>query len=68
MPTVTLKVPNISCHHCVNAIKRELQPIAGVVSVEATVDTKLVTVTFEPENVLSQIKAALEEIGYPVEE
>jgi len=68
MTTKTLSVPNISCHHCVNTIKRELAPLAGVKAVEATVEPKEVTVTFEPDNVLDTIKSTLAEIGYPAAE
>jgi len=68
MTTKTLSVPNISCHHCVNTIKRELADVAGVKAVEATVEPKEVTVTFEPDNVLDTIKSTLAEIGYPAAE
>jgi len=68
MATKTLSVPNISCEHCVHTIKRELADVAGVQSVEATVEPKEVTVTFEPDDVLEAIKETLAEIGYPVAE
>lgn len=66
MTTKTLSVPNISCGHCVMTIKRELGPLQGVRSVEGDVARKEITVTFEPDDVLDQIKAMLAEIGYPV--
>lgn len=65
MMTKTLSVPNISCGHCVMTIKRELGPLPGVRSVEGDVTRKEITVTFEPDDVLDQIKATLAEIGYP---
>lgn len=65
MTSRTLSVPNISCSHCVMTIKRELNGVAGVYTVEGDVDRKQITVTFEPDAVLDQIKAALAEIGYP---
>jgi len=46
-------------------IKRELGSLQGVRSVEGDVARKEITVTFEPDDVLDQIKAALMEIGYP---
>ena len=35
MTVKTYSVPNISCHHCVNTIERELKDVAGVTSVKA---------------------------------
>jgi len=65
MTTKTLSVPNISCGHCVMTIKRELNALSGVYSVEGDVDRKEITVTFEPDSVFDKIKETLTEIGYP---
>ena len=67
MTTLTFKVPNISCMHCVHTIKNELGDMAGVQSVEADKDTKLVVVEFEAPASQSQIEALLAEIDYPAE-
>ena len=40
MENKTVKVPNISCHHCVMTIERELKELEGVVSVNANAETK----------------------------
>lgn len=61
---VTLKVPNISCGHCVKTITRELKRIEAVTSVEGNVEHKEIVVEFAGD-ALPQIRAALEEIGYP---
>jgi copper chaperone len=66
MTTKTFDVPNISCHHCVNTIKRELQPLAGVTVVDAQVDTKQVTLSYADDGALVKALSTLEEIGYPV--
>ncbi len=66
--TVTYKAPNISCDHCVRAIESELKEVEGVLEVRATVDTKQVTVTFEPPATEEAIKNVLADIGYPVAE
>jgi copper ion binding protein len=64
----TLTAPDISCGHCVAAIKEGVGGLAGVANVEANVDTKRVDVAFDPNRVsLAQIEAALDEAGYPVQ-
>lgn len=68
MQTKTFKVPNISCGHCVHTIQNEVGELAGVKSVVANQDTKMVTVQWEePPLSWTNIKALLEEINYPPE-
>ncbi len=67
MTTLTLKVPNISCMHCVHTIQTELGELAGIQSVSASADTKEVTVAFAAPATLEKIEATLAEINYPVE-
>jgi copper chaperone CopZ len=57
-------VPNISCGHCVHTIKMELGELPGVVTVEASQDTKEVHVAFEPPATGEQIVSLLQEINY----
>jgi copper chaperone CopZ len=66
MTTVTYSIPNISCHHCVHTIKSEVSELTGVTFVDATVDTKQATITFDAPATEDQIKALLAEINYPV--
>ncbi|MFQ6015392.1 MAG: heavy-metal-associated domain-containing protein [Anaerolineae bacterium] len=68
MPTLVLSVPNISCDHCIMAIKRELGELSGVSQVEGDVEKKEVTVSYDTEETLAAIRSTLEEIGYPVAE
>lgn len=68
MPTITLRVPNISCHHCVMTIQRELRPLEGIERVEGSVEAKTVTLTYRDEEALARAKEVLAEIGYPVAE
>lgn len=65
MNTVTYQVPNISCGHCVHTIKSEVGELAGVKSVEASQDTKMVKIEFEAPATEEQIKALMTEINYP---
>jgi len=67
MRTVTYHIPAISCRHCVTTITTELSALDGVVSVSGDVDTKDVSVGFEPPATEEAIKELLQEIGYPVE-
>lgn len=68
MQTKTFKVPNISCGHCVHTIQNEVGELAGVKSVVANQETKMVTVQWEePPLAWTNIKALLEEINYPPE-
>ena len=68
MASKTFQVPNISCHHCVMTIQRELGELEGVVSVTGDVDTKTVTVEWEPPATWEGIKSLLDEINYPAAE
>ncbi|MCX6047066.1 MAG: heavy-metal-associated domain-containing protein [Chloroflexi bacterium] len=67
MTTLTVKAPNISCGHCVHTIQDEVGELAGVKSVQAKEDSKVVTVTFEAPATTAQIEALMAEIGYPAE-
>lgn len=67
MTTLTVKAPNISCGHCVHTIEEEVGELAGVKSVQAQEDSKIVTVTFETPATTEQIEALMAEIGYPAE-
>jgi copper chaperone len=63
--TVTLSIPNISCHHCTITISRETKDLPGVIKVEGSVEAKTATFTLENEAALDAVKKTLVEIGYP---
>jgi copper chaperone CopZ len=65
MEKTTFNIPNISCGHCVNSIKNELNDLDGVQSVDGNPDSKSVTVAWDAPATLESIKAMLEEINYP---
>jgi copper chaperone CopZ len=67
MTTKTYHVPNISCHHCIATIERELKAVVGVDTVKADLGSKQVTVNVKDEQVLPSVETALVEIGYPFE-
>ena len=66
MTEMTVKVPNISCMHCVHTIQTEVGALPGIQSVEASADTKEVKVAFDTPLTQAQIVATLAEINYPV--
>jgi copper chaperone len=65
MQTTKLSIPNISCHHCVMSIQRELGEMEGVSKVEGDPETKEITVQWDAPATLKQIEATLKEINYP---
>ena len=64
----TMNIPNISCGHCVMSIKRELEEMEGVSSVEGDPEKKEITVNWDAPASLEKIKATLKEINYPAHE
>ena len=61
----TLVVPAIHCSSCAATIRRILEPIPGVESVEVDPETKIVDLKFEESVVTEkQIREKLEEIGF----
>jgi len=66
MTTVTYKIPNISCGHCVHTIQNEVSEMDGVSSVKADLDSKTAEITFDVPASEQAIKDLLAEINYPV--
>lgn len=66
MTTVKYSVPNISCGHCVHTIQMEVSEVAGVQSVKADQDSRVVEITFDVPATEDGIKALMAEINYPV--
>ncbi|MEW6670681.1 MAG: heavy-metal-associated domain-containing protein [Thermodesulfobacteriota bacterium] len=65
MEEKTLSIPNISCGHCVMAIKNELTQIKGVKEVTGAPEKKNITVKWETPATLDKIKTSLKGINYP---
>lgn len=65
MEKQTLTIPNISCGHCVMAIKNGLNELDGVASVEGDPELKQVEVEWDLPATLDQITATLKAINYP---
>jgi copper chaperone CopZ len=68
MDTITLKIPSISCGHCVMTIKREGGAVEGVEFVSGDPAAKTATFKVASEQALKQLKATLAEAGYPAQD
>jgi copper chaperone CopZ len=60
-------IPTISCGHCVMTIKREVEELEGVNSVEGDEKTKMVSIKWENPATWDKIAETLKETGYPAE-
>ncbi len=68
MTTKTVKVPRISCGHCVATIEREVGDLEGVGEVKAEHGSRQVTISWDPETTdWVVIEDHLKEINYPPE-
>ncbi len=67
MEKIQLKVEGMSCGHCKQAVEKAVMALPGLVSAEADVAGKKLTVEYEPEKTsLEQIKEAVDEVGFSV--
>mgnify|MGYP001552093668 CR=1 FL=1 len=60
-------IPNISCGHCVAAIKDELTEMGGVNTVSGDPESKVMHVVWDAPATLALIREKLQEINYPAE-
>ena len=68
METVTLKVKGMTCMGCVASVKRVLQAIEGVKSVEVSLERAQATVQYDSALAApAHFKAAVADAGYEVD-
>ncbi len=66
MTKVVLKIPNMSCKHCVMRIEKAIKSVGA--EGKADLETKTTVVEFDPGKVrLEEIIKAIERYGYEVE-
>ena len=65
MEKKTFSIPNISCGHCVAAIKNELGELDGVKMVVGDPEVKSIDVEWQAPITEDKIKETLKEINYP---
>ncbi|HET9859589.1 MAG TPA: heavy-metal-associated domain-containing protein [Nocardioidaceae bacterium] len=65
MTDTTYTVTGMTCSHCADAVTSEVSEVAGVSSVDVTVETG--TVVVHGDNIDDQaVRAAIDEAGYEV--
>jgi copper chaperone len=62
--TQTWTVSGMTCEHCVASVTEEVSELAGVTSVEVTLETGALVVTADPALADDVVRAAVEEAGY----
>ena len=68
MENKTFYIPNISCGHCVNTIKNELEDIDGIIKVTGDPEKKEINVEWDVPATIKTIKETLAEINFPSED
>jgi len=66
---VTLKVSNLSCKHCMEAVNNTVKGLPGIISIsiQTGADLSDVYISYESENVsFEKIRGSIVELGYPV--
>ena len=67
MEEKTVRIPTMSCGHCLATIRREVGEISGVESITGDPATKIVTFRWKAPATWEAIARMLVEIGYPSE-
>jgi len=66
---ITLKVSNLSCKHCMEAVNNTVKGLPGIISIaiQSGADQSDVDISYESKNVsFERIRGAIVELGYPV--
>jgi copper chaperone len=64
MKEIHLKVPDMSCGHCVGAIQRAMETVDGVTAVDASLDTKIVKILSDRDLEIDEVLTAVRGAGY----
>ncbi len=67
MREMAIRVPDLSCQHCVAAVRQALSAVPGVASLEVDLSRKLVTVQAPSETEADVLFQAIREAGYTPE-
>ncbi len=66
MTDVKLNLPDMECDHCVMTVTKAAQELPGVADVKVNLADKQAEIRYDPAKVNEQqIRAALDEAGYP---
>lgn len=67
METLSLNIKGMTCGGCVKSVSSVLQNIAGVSSVEVSLEHNRATISYDPKKANpAQFKSAIEDAGYDV--
>jgi copper chaperone len=67
MKETRLKIPDMSCGHCVAAIRNALETLEGVEEIDVSLDTKTVNIRAIEELEEGDLVAAVRSAGYTPE-
>lgn len=67
MQTLTLKIPQMNCSHCVSKITRFLQEVEGVCEIQCLLSSKEVQVCFKSPATEEMIVEAIQDCGFEIE-
>ena len=67
MNETILKVPDMSCGHCVATVENALEQIDGVEGVDVSLDTKIVRVSHFGSMDIYALTEAIESVGFTPE-
>ncbi|MBD3724663.1 MAG: heavy-metal-associated domain-containing protein [Flavobacteriaceae bacterium] len=58
-------IQNLKCGGCANTVTKNLMQLDGVSNVMVDVEESSVTLNYENENCLNEVKSTLNRLGYP---
>ena len=67
MKETRLRIPDMSCGHCVAAVQRALETLEGVETVEVSLDTKVANIRAIQELTVADLVSAVQGAGYSPE-
>ena len=67
MKETRLRIPDMSCGHCVAAVQRALETLEGVEEVEVSLDTKIAKIRAIQELAVADLVSAVQRAGYSPE-
>jgi copper chaperone CopZ len=64
----TYTVRGMVCEHCAGFVTEEIELVAGVIAVAVNVESGAVTVTSDKDLDIADVRAAVEEAGYELDD
>jgi copper chaperone len=67
MNETTIRVPDMSCGHCVATVQGALERVDGVQSVQLSLDTKIAQISHHGEIDMHALLVAVQSVGFTAE-